>query len=141
MSISKTDLLVKAPKTEANQVLGSSLTVSTRRVESITSKATVSEKVPVLAKSQSEEEAKTQSHKEKFLKNTLSNSFEHFQERSEQNGLVLVRVFQKGPWKTLAHEMSKVPLILMDNRLHTSLYTMTCSFTGLNQKNKPKPAI
>ena len=74
VSISKTDLLVGATKTEANQVLGSPLTVSTRRVEPTTSK----------------EEAKTRSHEEEFLKNTLSNSLEHFQERSEQNGLVLL---------------------------------------------------
>ena len=51
MSVSKTDLLVGVEKTEANQVLGSSLTVSTRRVESTTSKVVVSEKVSMIAKS------------------------------------------------------------------------------------------
>ena len=86
MSVSKIDLLVEATNIEVNQVLGSPLMVSTRRVELTTSKATVLEKVPVLAKSRSEEEAKTQSHKEEFLKNTLSNSLEHFQERIEQYG-------------------------------------------------------
>ena len=49
LSVSKIDLLVEAAKTKANQVLGSPPTVSTRRVESTTSKATVSEEVPVLA--------------------------------------------------------------------------------------------
>ena len=83
MSVSKTNLLVGVAKTEANQVLGSPIIESTRRGEPTTSKVTVSKKVSVLAKSLSEEEAKTQSHKE-FLKNTLSNSLEHFQERSEQ---------------------------------------------------------
>ena len=70
MSVSKTDILVEATKTEVNQALGLPLTVSTQRVEPITSKATVSEEVLVLAKSQSEEGAKTQSHKEEFLKKT-----------------------------------------------------------------------
>ena len=51
MLVSKTDLLVGAAKTEANQVLGSSLMVSTRSVELTTSKAMVSGEVPVLAKS------------------------------------------------------------------------------------------
>ena len=76
VSVSKTDLLVGAAKTEANQVLGLPLKLSTQRVEPTTSKATVSEEVPVLAKSRSEERAKTWSHKEEFLKNTLSNSLE-----------------------------------------------------------------
>ena len=89
MSFSKTDLLVGAAKTEANQVLGLPLTVSTRRVEPTTSKATVSEEVSVLAKYRSEEGAKAWSHKEDFLKKLLSNSHEHFQERREQTGLVL----------------------------------------------------
>ena len=75
--VSKNDLLVEVAKTEANQVLGSPLTVSTRRVELKTSKAKISEEVSVLAKSRSEEEAKTLSHKEEFLKNILSNSLEH----------------------------------------------------------------
>ena len=76
--------LVESTKTEVNKILGSPLMVSTRRVESTTSKATVLEEFLVLAKSRSEEEAKTRSHKEEFLNNTLSNSLEHFQERSEQ---------------------------------------------------------
>ena len=59
MSVSKTNLLVETAKTEVNQVLGSSLTVSKRILELITSKATVSKEVPMLAKSRSEEEAKT----------------------------------------------------------------------------------
>ena len=59
MSVSKTNLLVEAAKAEVNQVLGSSLTVSKRIVELITSKATVSKEVLMLAKSRSEEEAKT----------------------------------------------------------------------------------
>ena len=53
--VSKTDLMVGAAKTEANQVLGLPLIVSTQRVESKTSKAMVSEEVFVLAKSLSEE--------------------------------------------------------------------------------------
>ena len=63
VSVSKTDLMVRAVKTEVNQVLGSPLTVSTRRVEPTTSKATVSEKVSMLVKSRSKEGAKTRSHK------------------------------------------------------------------------------
>ena len=55
MSVSKTDPMVGEAKTKANQVLGSPLTVSTRKVELITSKAMVSEEVSVLAKSRSEE--------------------------------------------------------------------------------------
>ena len=43
--------------------------------------------------------------------------------------------------KTLAHEMSKVPLLLRDDRLHTSLYVMTCSLMGLKPMNKPKPTL
>ena len=74
MPVSKTDLLVGAMKTKTDQVLGSPLTVSTQRVEPTTSKATVPEKVPVLAKSRSEEGPK----------NLVSNSLEHFYERSEQ---------------------------------------------------------
>ena len=84
MLVSKTDLLVGAAKTETNQVLGSPLTVSTRKVELTTSKAMVSKEVPVLAKSRFEEGAKTRSHKGEFLKKLLSNSLEHFQERREQ---------------------------------------------------------
>ena len=61
-------------KTEANQVLGLALTVSTRKVDLITSKAMVSEKVLVLAKSRSE----------KGAKNLVSNSLEHFYERRKQ---------------------------------------------------------
>ena len=95
MSFSKTNLLIGAAKTKANQVLGLPLTISTRRVEPTTSKAMVSEEVPVLAKSRFKEGAKTQSHKEEFLKNTLTNSLEHFQERSVHLGL---RVFHKGPF-------------------------------------------
>ena len=41
VSVSKIDLLVGVAKTEANQVLGLPLTVSTQRVESTTSKAAV----------------------------------------------------------------------------------------------------
>ena len=89
MSISKTDLLVGAAKTEVNQVLGLPLTVSTRRVEQTTSKAMVSEEVSMLAKSRSEEGAKAWSHKEDFLKKLLSKSLEHFQERREQTGSIL----------------------------------------------------
>ena len=44
-----------AATTETNQVLGSPLTVSTRKVEPITSKDTVYDEVSVLAKSRSEE--------------------------------------------------------------------------------------
>ena len=51
VSVSKTDLLVLAAKTKVNQVLGLPLTVSTRRVEPITSKTMVSEEVSMLAKS------------------------------------------------------------------------------------------
>ena len=43
--------------------------------------------------------------------------------------------------KTLAYEMSKVSLTLRDDRLHASLCTTACSFTGLKPKNKPKSAI
>ena len=84
MFASKTDLLVREAKTEANQILCSLLTVSTPKADPTTSKATVLEEVPVKAKSLFEEESKTRSHQEEFLKNTLSNSLEHFQERSEQ---------------------------------------------------------
>ena len=73
----KNDLLVGAVKTKVNHVLGLPLTISTRRVEPTNSKATVLEEVSVLAKSRSEEEAKTRSHQEEFLKNNLSNSLEH----------------------------------------------------------------
>ena len=73
MLVSKTNLLLKAAKTEANQVLGSPLMVSTQRVEMTTSKAAVLEKVPVLAKSRSEDGAK----------NPISNSLEHFYKRRE----------------------------------------------------------
>ena len=51
MSISNIDLLVGVAKTNVNQVLGLPLTVSTRRVEPKTSKATILEEVSVLAKS------------------------------------------------------------------------------------------
>ena len=51
VSVSKTDLLVGAVKTEVNKVLGLPLTVSTQRMESTTSKATVLEEVLVPAKS------------------------------------------------------------------------------------------
>ena len=44
-----------AAATEANHILGLPLTVSTRRVELITSKAMISNEAPVLAKSRSEE--------------------------------------------------------------------------------------
>ena len=84
MSVSKIDLFIGAAKTEANQVLRLPLTVFTRTVEPTTSKATVSKEVSVLAKSRSEEEAKTRSHKEEFLKNTLLNSLLHFPERIEK---------------------------------------------------------
>ena len=97
MSISKTDLLVGASKTEANQVLGFPLILSTRKVEPTTSKVTVSEEVLVLAESRFEEGAKTWSHKEEFLKNLLSNSLELLHERREQMAwsCVVLRVFQK----------------------------------------------
>ena len=55
MSVSKTDSMVEVAKTEANQVLGFPLTVSTRRLESITFKAMVLEELPMIAKSRSEE--------------------------------------------------------------------------------------
>ena len=51
MLVSKINLLVGATKTEANQVLGSPLTISTRKVEPTISKAMVSKEVSVLAKS------------------------------------------------------------------------------------------
>ena len=54
MSVSKTDPIVGEERTDENQVLGLPLTVSTRTVEPITSKSTVSKKVPVLANSRSE---------------------------------------------------------------------------------------
>ena len=41
VSVSKTNLLVEAAKTKANQVLGMPLTISTRRVKPTSSKATV----------------------------------------------------------------------------------------------------
>ena len=41
VSVSKTDLLVEAAKTKVNQVLGTPITISTRRVEPTSSKATV----------------------------------------------------------------------------------------------------
>ena len=53
--VSKIDPMARATKTKVNQVLGSPLQESTRRVEPITSKAMVSKEVSVLAKSQSEE--------------------------------------------------------------------------------------
>ena len=59
MSIPKSELVVGVALTEVNQVLGSPLTVSTRRVEPTTSKATVSKRVTMLTKSRSEEGAKT----------------------------------------------------------------------------------
>ena len=74
VSVSKTNLLVRAAKTKANQVLVLPLTVSTRRVDPTTSKAMVSKRVPMLAKSISEEGAQTQSQ----------NSLEHFYERKKQ---------------------------------------------------------
>ena len=89
MSISKTDLLIGAAKTEVNQVLGFPLTVSIRIVEPTTSKAMFSEEVSMLAKSRSEDGAKAWSHKEDILKKLLSNSLEHFQEGREQTVLVL----------------------------------------------------
>ena len=67
-----------ATVTEANQVIGLPLIVSTRRVELITSMATVSDEALVLAKSRSKEgrrkpdDLTLKSHKEGlFLKNTL----------------------------------------------------------------------
>ena len=45
--VSKIDLLVGAENTEANQVLGSPLTESTKIVEPTTSKATILEEVPI----------------------------------------------------------------------------------------------
>ena len=54
MSVSKTDPMVRVANTEENQVLGSPLIVSTRRMEPTTSKVMVSEEVLMLAKSQSE---------------------------------------------------------------------------------------
>ena len=47
--------MVGTAKTEVNQVIGSPLTVSTRRVEQTTSKATVLKEVSMLAKSLFEE--------------------------------------------------------------------------------------
>ena len=87
MSISNIDLLVGVAKTNVNQVLGLPLTVSIRRVEPKTSKATVLEEVSVLAKSRSEEGAKTRSQKVYFLKKLLSNSLEHLHERKEKVAL------------------------------------------------------
>ena len=87
VSVSKTNLLVGAAKTETKKVLGSPLTVTTRRVKQITSKATVSEKVPVLAKSRSKEGAKTRSQ-------TLLNT--SMRERNKWPSLV--RVFHKDPF-------------------------------------------
>ena len=84
MLISKIDLLVRVAKTNANQVLGLPLTVSIRRVEPKTSKATFLEEVPVLAKSRSKEGSKTRSQKVDFLKKLLSNSLEHLHERKEE---------------------------------------------------------
>ena len=54
MSVSKTDPMVSVANNEENQVLGSPLIVSTRRMELTTSKVMVSEEVLMLAKSQSE---------------------------------------------------------------------------------------
>ena len=55
VSVSKTDPMVGAAKTEVNQVLCSPLIVSTRRVEPITSKAMISNEDSVLANSRSKE--------------------------------------------------------------------------------------
>ena len=55
MTVSKTDPMVGVAKNEVNQVLGSSLTVSTQRVELTTSKVMVLEEDSMLAKSRSEE--------------------------------------------------------------------------------------
>ena len=55
VSVSKFDPMAGATKIEVNQVLGSPLKESTRRVEPITSKAMVLKEVSMLAKSQSEE--------------------------------------------------------------------------------------
>ena len=52
---SRNDPMARAAKTEVNQVVDSPLTVSTRRVEPITSKTMVSDEVPVLAKFRFEE--------------------------------------------------------------------------------------
>ena len=52
--------MVKAAKTKANHVLGLPIIVFSRRVESITSKATVSNEFPVQAKSRSEDESRKQ---------------------------------------------------------------------------------
>ena len=41
----------------------------------------------------------------------------------------------------MVYEMSKIPFTLRDDRLHASICTMECSFTGLKPKNKPKPVI
>ena len=76
MSVSKTTPMVGAVKTKENQVLGSPLTVSSRRVELTTSKEMALEEVLVLAKSQFEEGSQTH-QEELFLKNTLSISLEH----------------------------------------------------------------
>ena len=59
VSVPKTELVGETALIEANQVLDSPLTVSTRRLELTTSKATVSKKVLVLAKSRSKYGAKT----------------------------------------------------------------------------------
>ena len=67
------------------------------------------------------------------MKNTLSLSLlSAFHERGEQNGLVLLGFSIKFIFKkTIAHEMSKVPLSLRDDRLHTSLCVMACSLISL----------
>ena len=50
VSVSKTDLLVEAAKTKANQVLGSHLSISTQRQDLRTSKETKLKSNSVLAK-------------------------------------------------------------------------------------------
>ena len=82
---SRTDPMAEATKTEANQVLDSPLIVSAGRVEPITSKATVSDEVLVLAKSipksgsQQLEDLTLKSHQERVVlqEHTHSLSQEH----------------------------------------------------------------
>ena len=86
--------MVGAALTKENKVLGSPLMVSTQRVEPTTSKTMVSKRVPVLAKSRSEEGAKTR----------VSQNLEHLleDERTKMDFLFQVlnslRVFHNVPF-------------------------------------------
>ena len=130
VSVPKTEIVVRAALTEANQVLGSPLMVSTRRVEPTTSKATVLKMVSMLAKSRSEEEAKTR----------VSQTLEPFLEMREPKMAFFVTTLSFLGFlsysfyrKTLTYEMNKIPLTLSDDRLHASPCAMACSFTVLNR--------